>query len=181
MNYSDHRNDPRAMAVYFVLHESRHEPPFRRANIMLQSMDLAPDEPYTKEIAELANDLFDCEQAMLMLLGRLREHNGSRLASNAALQYLVSKIEAAALDVKLDLLSNSVSAGLRAGDMEKWAEDWIKIHDLVSDFQQRFELCLFRLRANFWNKSNAEVRAQWEEEEARRARVEASLPIQAAS
>jgi hypothetical protein len=162
MNY-EHLDDTGAtMAVYFLLDQSRNEPPAERARLMLNMtarLDQETDAEARAELRALAEELFDCDQQAQRLIGTVREDNAALLRDTPALSYIFDRLERCDLETKLELTGSVLNFGLVHRDMVAWHDAWMETNARCGAFAQRLELFLFRLRTNHWGISNADARA----------------------
>lgn len=158
MNYRDFHGDSNSMAVYFIIDQSRNEPPYRRATLMMDACAFFADESAKEargELYALATECFDCDQDAQRLIGSLRAANAKSIAASPAIEFLLAKLESADFRTKLDFIENAGGIGLGSGESVL-----TQTATRIAAFEQRLELFLFRVRTHHWRTSNAETIAR---------------------
>ncbi len=161
MNYRDFHGDGDFMAVHFIVDQSRTEPPYRRATLMMDACSLFAHESTKEargELYALAVECFDCEQEAQRAIGSLRSANAKGIAASSAVAFLLEKIEHADLRTKADFLDNPNAMGLASTDVSV-VSAITHARERIEAFEQRLDVFMFRVRTHHWRNSNSETLA----------------------
>lgn len=146
------------LGVYFILDESRSEPPLHRGHLMLNAGALLDrGSPAANALYALACDLIDCEQEAQRIIGGLRARNPDLIGTGSAYDYLLRRLEDCPLATKFTITGEAINMGLQPFTSENGQSEWARAYQHYQRFEHQFDLFMFRLRTRHWERSNADA------------------------